>query len=39
MSERLKLAFRVAVTAFIGALVGGAVAPEHIQNLLKLIGL
>ena len=38
MKERLAIAIRVAVTAFIGALAGGAIAPEHIQVLLKLIG-
>ena len=39
MKDRFLLAFRVAVTAFVGALVGGAIAPDKIQDLLKLIGL
>lgn len=39
MKARLALALRVAVTAFIGALAGGAIAPEHIQTVLALLGL
>lgn len=38
MKERLAVAVRVAITAFIGALAGGAIAPEHVQMILKLIG-
>jgi hypothetical protein len=38
MKERLAVAVRVAITAFIGALAGGAIAPEHVQLVLKLIG-
>ena len=37
MSDKLKYAVRAAITAFIGALAGGAIAPEFIQSLLSLI--
>lgn len=39
MKDKLKIAVRAAIIAFVGALAGGAVAPDMIQYVLKLIGL
>ena len=34
MKAKLKTAIKAAAVAFVGALVGGAVAPETIQSIL-----
>lgn len=39
MKDRLKLAVKVGITAFVGALAGGAIAPEYIHTVLGLLGL
>lgn len=38
MKNKLVIAAKAALVAFIGALAGGAVAPDTIQNILKLLG-
>lgn len=39
MNKKIKDASRAAIIAFFGALLGGAVAPESIASLLRLVGL
>lgn len=39
MKDRLKLAIRAAIIAFIGALLGAAIAPHQLEVVLKLLGL
>jgi hypothetical protein len=39
MKEKLRLALKAAVIAFVGAIAGGAVAPDLIQAVLALIGM
>lgn len=39
MKERLKVAARAALIAFVGALLGAAVAPHQLEAVLHLFGL
>jgi len=39
MKDKLKLALKAAIVAFIGAIAGGAVAPDAIKMILALLGL
>jgi hypothetical protein len=39
MNEKVKAGLRAAIVAFVGALLGGAIAPDQIAGLLRLIGL